>query len=356
MTSLFLSLVAVFASCTSQKSDLPDGLYADIKTNKGHIVIELEYEKAPITVANFVSLAEGTNPLVDKKFKGKPFYDGLTFHRVVADFVIQGGDPDGNGAGGPGYVFKDEFDPTLSHDKPGTVSMANSGPFTNGSQFFITHKETQFLDNRHSVFGYTVKGMDIVNQIQEKDKIESVKILRVGKAAKKFNAEKVFKEYSENESKAKKEKEEKLAAVQKEYADKFATLKAQAKKTDSGLLYVITETKEGAKKPNIGNQIAVHYAGFFENGTLFDTSVEELAEKFDIHDAQRAAYNQYIPIPFKYGTKTGLLPGFIEGFEQMKIGDKAVIFIPSHLGYGERGAGGVIPPNTDLVFELELVK
>ncbi|MEC4114260.1 peptidylprolyl isomerase [Myroides pelagicus] len=356
MNSLILSLVAVFASCTSHKSDLPDGLYADITTNKGHIVIELEYEKAPVTVANFVSLAEGTNPLVDKKFKGKPFYDGLTFHRVVQDFVIQGGDPDGNGAGGPGYVFKDEFDPTLSHDKPGTLSMANSGPFTNGSQFFITHKETPFLDNKHSVFGYTVKGMDVVNNIKQNDKIESIKIIRIGRPAKKFNAEKVFKEYSENEAKAKKDKESKLAKIKKEYADKFASLKEKAIKTDSGLQYVITDSKEGAKKPNIGNEIKINYAGFFENGILFDTSVEDLAKAFNSHDAQRAAYNQYIPIPFKYGAKTGLIPGFIEGIEQMKIGDKAVIFIPSHLAYGERGAGGVIPPNTDLVFELELVE
>lgn len=355
MTSLLLSVVALISSCTSQKNDLPDGLYADLKTTKGNIIIELEYEKAPVTVANFVSLAEGTNPFVDKEYKGKPYYNGLVFHRVESDFVIQGGDPTGTGAGGPGYVFKDEFDETLSHDKAGTLSMANSGPFTNGSQFFITHKPTQFLDNRHSVFGYTIKGMDVVNAIEKGDKIETVKIIRVGKAAKKFDAAKVFKKYFEEDSKAKKDKEEKLAQTQKDAAERFATLKQEATKTDSGLSFVITNKDDNRKKPNIGEEVLIHYSGFFENGMLFDSSVIEVAKDYDMVNPQREAYNQYTPIPFKYGVKTGLIPGFIEGIEQMKIGDKATIFIPSHLAYGEAGAGGVIPPNTDLIFELELV-
>ncbi|TDS57515.1 peptidylprolyl isomerase [Myroides indicus] len=352
MTSLILSLVALVSSCTSQKSDLPDGLYADIKTSKGNIIVELEYKKAPVTVANFVSLAEGKNPFVDEQYKNKPYYDGIKFHRVVNDFVIQAGDPTGTGAGGPGYVFKDEFDPSLGHDKEGTLSMANSGPFTNGSQFFITHKPTPSLDNRHSVFGYTVKGMEVVNQIEQGDLIENIKIIRQGKEAKKFDAAKVFKNYFEEEAKAKKEQEEKQAKIQKEYASKFEELKAKATKTSSGLSYVITEKGNG-EAPNIGQDIYVDYSGFFENGTMFDSSNEQLSKDFDIYNPQRAAAKQYIPIPFKFGAKTGLIPGFIEGIEQMKIGDKAIIFIPAHLAYGERGAGP-IPPNTDLVFELEI--
>lgn len=353
MTSLVLSIVALISSCASPKADLPDGLYADIKTSKGTIVAELEYEKAPVTVANFVSLAEGNNPFVDAQFKDKKYYDGITFHRVVSNFVIQGGDPTGTGSGGPGYVFKDEFDETLKHDKAGTLSMANSGPFTNGSQFFITHKATPHLDNMHSVFGYTVKGQDVVDAIAQGDKIESIKIIRIGKNAKKFNAAKVFKKYFEEEAASKKESEDKLNNAKKEQADKITDLKAKATKTASGLSYVIVKEGEGAK-PNIGQEVLIDYAGFFENGIMFDSSNEELSKTFGTFDARRAAYNQYIPIPFKYGTKTGLIPGFIEGIEQMKIGDKAIVFIPAHLAYGERGAGP-IPPNADLVFELEML-
>lgn len=352
MTSLILSLVALVSACSSPKSDLPDGLYADIKTSKGNIVVQLEYEKAPVTVANFVTLAEGKNPFVDAQHKNKPYYDGLLFHRVVGDFMIQGGDPTGTGSGGPGYVFKDEFSPELSHDKEGTLSMANSGPFTNGSQFFITHKPTTFLDNRHTVFGYTVKGMEVVNQIAQGDKIETIKIIRNGKEAKKFDAVKVFTNYFENEAKSKKEREGKLATIQKEYATKFQDLKAKATKTTSGLSYYIEHDGKGVK-PAMGQDIGVDYAGFFENGLLFDSSREDLSKAFDQLDERRAEAQQYIPIPFKYGTKTGLIPGFIEGIEQMKVGDKAVIFIPAHLAYGERGVGP-IPPNTDLVFELEI--
>ena len=354
MTSLILSVVALFTACTTQPKDLADGLYADIKTNKGDIIVELTYEKSPVTVANFITLAEGTNPFVDKQYKGKPYYDGIVFHRVVSNFVIQAGDPTGTGAGGPGYVFKDEFDPSLSHDKAGTLSMANSGPFTNGSQFFITHKDTKSLDNKHSVFGYTVEGLDVVNDIKQGDKIESIKIIRIGKEAKKFNAEKVFKTYFQEESKRKEKAEKDLEKNKTKYAKEFSKLKEKATKTDSGLSYVITNAEEGRQAPNIGEDVFIHYAGFFENGMLFDSSREELAQAFGMHDKQRAEYNQYIPIPFKFGAKTGLIPGFIEGIEQMKKGDKATIFIPYHLAYWEAGRGP-IPPNTDLIFELEMV-
>lgn len=355
MTSLILSMVALVSACSSPKQDLEDGLYANIKTNKGEILLQLEYEKTPVTVANFVSLAEGNNPFVDAKHKGKPYYDGLKFHRVINDFMIQGGDPDGTGAGGPGYVFKDEFDETLIHDKPGILSMANSGPTTNGSQFFITHKETPWLNQMHTVFGYTIKGQDIVNLITQDDVMEKVTIIRVGKEAKKFDAVKIFKNYFEQEAKDKKSAEENLGKAQKKYSDLFNDLKGKATKTDSGLSYYIIE-KGTDKKPVHGQDISVDYSGFFENGKLFDSSNAELSKEFNVFNQQRANANQYIPIPFKYGSKQGLIPGFIEGIEQMNIGDKALIFIPAHLAYGERGAGNVIPPNTDLVFQLHITE
>lgn len=166
---------------------LADGLYANIKTNKGLITIKLEYEKAPMTVANFVALAEGKMKNTAKP-EGTPYYDGLKFHRVIADFMIQGGDPTGTGAGGPGYAFADEIHPDLKHTRAGTLSMANAGPATNGSQFFITHKDTPWLDGRHAVFGYVVSGQDVVNAIQQNDVMETVRIERVGKAAKAWDA------------------------------------------------------------------------------------------------------------------------------------------------------------------------
>lgn len=164
-----------------------DGLYAIITTSKGVIKIKLEYEKAPMTVANFVGLAEGTVKNTAKP-EGTHYYDGLLFHRVLADFMIQGGDPTGTGAGGPGYAFPDEIHADLKHDRAGTLSMANAGPATNGSQFFITHKDTPWLDGRHTVFGYVVTGQEVVNAIQQGDKMETVRIERVGKAAQAWDA------------------------------------------------------------------------------------------------------------------------------------------------------------------------
>ena len=162
-----------------------DGIYAHLQTNKGKIVVELAYKKAPLTVINFIALSEGTKK--SNKDIGVPFYDGIFFHRVIDDFMIQGGDPKGDGTGGPGYRFADEFT-DLMHDKPGVLSMANSGPATNGSQFFITHVPTPWLDGKHTVFGHVVEGMDVVNSIKQGDTLEAVKIERAGDDANNFIA------------------------------------------------------------------------------------------------------------------------------------------------------------------------
>lgn len=351
--SILLLLIAVssFYSCKDDHSNLPDGLYADIETNKGHIIVELDYKKAPITVANFVTLAEGKNEFVThEQLKKKPFFDGLKFHRVIESFMIQTGDPLGTGSGDTGYKFKDEFS-DLKFDKAGVLAMANNGPGTNSSQFFITHVETPWLDNLHTIFGHVVsaKDQEVVNKVVQGDNIVSVTIIRNGEAAKKFDAVKVFHDYFADIAK----EQQKYAGVQKEKVDSYAALKAKATKTTSGLEYVITEKGNG-KKPAAGSQIYISYAGFLENGTLFDTSIEEVAKQFGKFDSARAAQGGYQPIQFQAGKKDGLIPGFIEGVEQLSFGDKAVLFIPSHLAYGATGAGGVIPPNANIIFEIQI--
>ena len=362
-----LAIIASFYSCKEENNNLPDGLYAKIETNKGEIIVQLDYEKAPITVANFITLAEGKNEFVtNENIKNRPFYDGLKFHRVIENFMIQGGDPLGTGSGDAGYRFKDEFT-DLRFDKGGVLAMANNGPATNSSQFFITHIETPWLDGKHTIFGHVVgNGMEAVNKILQDDYMSKVSIIRNGDAAKKFDAVKVFHDYFAAEA----ENQKKQAAIDAEnkriFNEKyktvidakiksFAALKAKATKTKSGLEFVITK-KSGGAKPKAGTGIFIHYAGFLENGTLFDSSIESVCKTFGTFDPNRAAQNGYQPIPFQAGKKDGMIPGFIEGIEQLSFGDKAVIFIPSKLGYGEAGAGGVIPPNANIIFEIELLK
>ncbi|HEX9981188.1 MAG TPA: peptidylprolyl isomerase [Flavobacterium sp.] len=364
--SLLLIAFATLVSCKDEHSNLPDGLYAEIETNKGTIITTLDYNSAPVTVASFVTLAEGKNPFVRKDLKDKPFYDGLQFHRVIKDFMIQGGDPDGDGSGGPGYKFKDEIT-KLKHDKPGILSMANAGPGTNGSQFFITHVPTPWLDGLHTIFGHVVEnGMETVNSINQGDVIKSITIIRKGEDAKKFDAVKVFQDYVATDEENQKEQavidaekkrvyDEKYKAVKDNKAEMLAGVKAASTKTQSGLRYKIV-SKGNGKKPDAGTMIYIHYSGYFTNGELFDTSVESVAEEFGKLDPQRAEAGMYKPINVLYGRKDGMIPGFIEGIEKLSYGDKAVVFIPSHLAYGPQGAGNVIPPDTDLFFELELVE
>ena len=362
-----LAIIASFYSCKEENNNLPDGLYAKIETNKGEIIVQLDYEKAPITVANFVTLAEGKNEYVtNENIKNRPFYDGLKFHRVIGNFMIQGGDPLGTGSGDAGYRFKDEIT-DLRFDKGGVLAMANNGPATNSSQFFITHIETPWLDGKHTIFGHVVgNGMEAVNKILQDDYMSKVTIIRNGDAAKKFDAVKVFHDYFTAEAENQKKQaaidaenkrifNEKYKTVIDAKVKSFAALKAKATKTKSGLEFVITK-KSGGAKPKAGTGIFIHYAGFLENGTLFDSSIESVCKTFGTFDPNRAAQNGYQPIPFQAGKKDGMIPGFIEGIEQLSFGDKAVLFIPSKLGYGEAGAGGVIPPNANIIFEIELLK
>jgi cyclophilin family peptidyl-prolyl cis-trans isomerase len=364
--SLLVIVIATFFSCKDEHSKLADGLYAEIETNKGNILVQLEFEKTPVTVANFVTLAEGKNTFVNEQFKGKPFYDGLKFHRVIADFMIQGGDPLGDGTGDTGYKFKDEIT-DLKFEQGGLLAMANSGPGTNSSQFFITHTATPWLNGLHTIFGHVVEnGMETVNTIAQNDIIKTITIIRKGEAAKKFDAVKVFSDFFANEAVNLKNRAAIDAENKKNYAEKykavielkvayFNALKADATKSKTGLKYKITQKGSG-KKPANGASMYIHYAGFLEDGTLFDSSIESVSKTFGKFDQGRADAKQYTPIPFQAGRKDGMIPGFVEGLEKMSFGDKAVLFIPSNLGYGEAGAGGVIPPNANIIFEVELLE
>ncbi|MFA5299929.1 MAG: peptidylprolyl isomerase [Lutibacter sp.] len=356
---IFLSMLVI--SCKPTKyADLGDGLYANMQTNKGDILLKLEFEKMPITVANFVSLATGTNKYVVGPLKGKKYYNGLVFHRVIKDFMIQSGDPLGNGEGDPGYKFSDEFPKDslgnllLKHDKAGVLSMANSGPDTNGSQFFITHKETSWLDGKHSVFGNVVKGQAVVDSIIQNDTIKNIEIITVGKVAKKFDAQKEFSKYYDKYLVDLKAKEAKIMLASANTLAKINKFEAEAKELPSGLKLVITETKNGEFPPK-GSNVKVNYAGYFTDGKLFDTSYKEVAMAYGTYDEAKDQQNGYMPFTAIYGPDAHLIAGFKEALQKMKIGDKAIVFIPFHLGYGAQGTGNVIPPNTDLVFELELV-
>ena len=306
-----------------------NGIYAKFNTTKGAILVELAYDKTPGTVGNFVALAEG-NLENDVKPQGTPYYDGLKFHRVISEFMIQGGCPLGTGTGNPGYKFDDEFHPELRHDAPGKLAMANSGPATNGSQFYITHVPTPWLDNKHTVFGSVVEGQDIVDTINQGDVIESLEILRVGADAEAFNAVEAFRTFEG--SRAKREAE--VLAKQKAMLDQVA---AGYDETPSGLRYQILQKGTG-KKATKGAMVSVHYKGQLLDGTVFDSS-----------------YKRKQPIDFAIGVGQ-VIAGWDEGIQLLQVGDKARLVIPSHLAYGESGAGGVIPPNATLIFDVELMK
>ena len=304
-----------------------NGIYAKFTTSKGDVLVTLEYEKTPGTVGNFVALAEG-NLENSLKPQGTPYYDGLKFHRVIPDFMIQGGCPQGTGTGNPGYKFDDEFHPDLKHDTPGKLAMANSGPATNGSQFYITHVPTPWLDNKHTVFGSVIEGQEVVDAIAQGDEMK-LEILRIGDLAESFNAVEAFRIFEGSREKREAEEKEK----QKEMLDNVA---AGYDETESGLRYQILQKGDG-KKATKGAGVSVHYKGQLLDGTVFDSS-----------------YKRKEPIDFNVGLGQ-VIAGWDEGIQLLQVGDKARFVIPSNLAYGSAGAGGVIPPNATLIFDVELM-
>ena len=331
---LMMSVYSASAKCKKKESKM----YALIETEKGNIKIELFYKEAPMTVANFVALAEGKMKN-SAKSEGVPFYDGLKFHRVITkgngdaqDFMIQGGDPQGTGMGGPGYKFADEFVDTLVFDQPYLLAMANSGPNTNGSQFFITVAPTTWLNHKHSIFGKVVEGIDVLEKIKQGDVMKKVTIIREGADAKNFDAPKVFNKVQE-EAKA---KAKEAAKAEFEKFDNFVKENyPNAKKTASGMYYVITKEGTG-KQPLATNTVKVHYEGKFLNGQIFDSSIKRGE-----------------PISFPLNQ---VIKGWTEGLQLMKEGGKATLIIPYQMCYGAGGRPPQIPPKADMIFDVELIK
>jgi peptidyl-prolyl cis-trans isomerase A (cyclophilin A) len=305
-----------------------DGIYARFETNKGNIYALLEFEKTPLTVANFIGLADGSIKNSVKP-EGTPFYDGLKFHRVIENFMIQGGCPRGTGTGDPGYKFADEFDASLKHSVAGILSMANSGPGTNGSQFFITHVATPWLDGKHTVFGHVIEGQDIVNNIAQNDTLVSLTILRKGAVAEAFDAAKTFIDEQTNMVQKQKDKETKILEAAENLKKEFTNV------TASGLRYHVLQEGTG-KSPSAHSNVKVHYTGSFLDGNIFDSSVERGQ-------------------PIDFGLHQ-VIPGWTEGVQLMKEGAKYKFYIPYQLAYGAQGYPGAIPPKSDLIFEVELIK
>jgi len=360
LSIISLSVLFIWGCKTGKYVDLGEGIYADIQTTQGDILVKLAYESTPVTVANFVSLAEGNNPFVNDEYKDKKFYDGVVFHRVIKDFMIQGGDPSGSGSGSIGYTFKDEIVDSLRHSKKGIISMANRGPKTNSSQFFITHKETPWLDGRHTVFGEVVQGIEVVDSIANVETgpgdrplvdvvMNKVEILRNGKQAKAFDAVKVLEVYFAEE----KETEAAFVKMKEELAATFTEQMEKAEETPSGLKIFKVTQGEG-EQPKIGQKALVNYAGWLSNGELFDTNIEEIAQKFNQLNPGRKEQGGYAPFPMDYSPDAPLAAGFREGLLTMKVGDKLRLFIPPHLGYGDNDYGP-IPGGSTLVFDVELV-
>ncbi len=374
-----LILLLSAGSCQGKYPELGDGLFAEFATTKDTMVVQLFYDKAPLTVANFVGLAEGTHPKLADSLKGIPYYNGTTFHRVIDQFMIQGGDPTATGMGSPGYTFGDEFDATLKHDKPGVLSMANSGPATNGSQFFITEVPTPHLDNRHTVFGQVVKGLEVQDSISnvqvesgtnkplEDVSIVSLNIIRQGSKAKRYDAaktwerelplleEKRLKRLEEAKKEAERQKkiaEEKMAAAAAEILPTLNDYKSKATKTDSGLL--VYTIKEGTgSKPKQGETVQLYYQGYFTDGKLFGTNVKEVDLKCGTYNEQKEQRGFYGLMPMTYSADAQMIAGFKEGVFQMRRGGKAFLYLPSYLAYGEKGRGP-IKPDTDLMFIIEM--
>ena len=365
----FLACSIIFA-CDNNNKDLDDGLYAEFNTSMGTMLIKLSYEKTPVTVANFVALAEGNHPKVDNDFKGIKYYNGIIFHRVIDNFMIQGGDPKGDGTGGPGYKFLDEFHETLKHDKPGVLSMANSGPGTNGSQFFITEVATPHLDFKHSVFGHVVRGIEVQDAISNVETsvgnrpvkdviINRVNIIRIGNDAKQFDAVKTWNEMEPKlfitqqiEEEKKMRRIDSFAKIEKE---KNLNFKSKAKKIKSGLEIFYIKKGKGIK-PKKGDEISFYYEGYLAlNGLLFGTNRREIMQKYGMYSAEEEAKGWYEPSKLIFSNEMQLIEGFKQVLMIMNVGDKIYAYIPSKMAYKDRAMGNRIPPNSDLEFIIELV-
>jgi cyclophilin family peptidyl-prolyl cis-trans isomerase/nitrogen regulatory protein PII len=342
---LFFLLNSIIFSCNNQYNELEDGVYAEINTSLGTMLIQLNYKETPVTVANFIALSKGTHPDVKQDFKEKKFYNGLIFHRVMDKFMIQGGCPLGNGSGNPGYTFDDEINPNLKHDKPGILSMANSGPATNGSQFFITEVPTPWLDGKHTVFGQVISGIEIQDKISnvktaianrpENDVIiNSVNIIKIGESANNFDEVSVW---INEEPKLEKRRIEIEKAKREELTKQLEKLSKGYTTTTSGLKYKILVSTKNKKAVN-GNNVKVHYTGKLMDGNIFDSSIR-----------------RNLPFEFKIG-EGRVIRGWEEALQILRVGEKASFIIPSNLAYGPRGAGGVIPPDATLIFEIELLE
>lgn len=372
---LLLSTVVVFASCNNQHNDLGDGLFAEFDTNMGTMIVKLSYEKTPITVANFVALAEGNHPDVDSIYLGKPFYNGLIFHRVMDNFMIQGGDPEGTGRGGPGYSFPDEFDPSLMHDKAGILSMANSGPATNGSQFFITETPTPHLNNKHTVFGEVVLGLEIQDSISNVQTgvadrpisdviIKKLNIIRNGNDANNFDAVNIWnveltklveKNKLLEEEKRKKRLENQIKG--KEKAKSFITTlenyKAKSKSSKSGLKTLYLEKGNGIK-PNEGDNVLLYYELYDTEANLIDSNSKEIEESYGRYSSDKEVKGRYSPMPMTLSPDAQMITGFKEAVGMMRVGDKIFAYLPWSIGYGAQG-GGIIKPKQDLIFIITMV-
>ena len=329
LTTALLIMTAMSASAIDT-SKLDNGLYALIDTPRGEILISLEFEKTPLTVINFTGLAEGKLDAAS----GKPYYDGLKFHRVIDDFMVQGGDPTGTGSGGPGYNFPDEIDNSLTFSGAGILAMANAGPGTNGSQFFITHVETPWLQGKHTIFGHVVEGQDVVDAVKQNDKMKSVKIIRAGAAAEAFqNDQAAFDAALEDLAGAEIRRREE---AKKAMVEEINKIMPDASVSDSGIYYTITNEGSGGK-PSRGTIVTAHYTGMFLDARKFDSSVDR-------------------GTPFEFPAGGGrVIAGWDETVLDMKKGEKRTIILPPELAYGSRGAGGIIPPDAWLMFEIELL-
>ncbi|MGB0837482.1 MAG: peptidylprolyl isomerase [Flavobacteriaceae bacterium] len=334
-------ILALLVSCEEYKyDDLGPGLFAEFHTNKGIIVSELFYEDLPLTVGNFVSLSEGSNPMVVDSLKGIPYYDQTVFHRVIPDFMIQGGDRTATGLGHPGYKFADEFIKEAKklkykHDGPGVLSMANSGPDSNGSQFFITHKATPWLNGRHTVFGQVKLGQNVVDSIVQNDTLQKLVIIRQGKDALRYNAAESFQRAIDSLNQ--KELED-MAAYEKKKEDFLSSMNYPEAVLSPKGIRIFTKVEGEGSKAKSNMPLKVHYVGYLEDGTVFDSS-----------------YKRNRPLSVTLDVDQ-LISGWTEGLRGLREGSEVVLFIPYYMAYGEEGRMPLIPPKANLIFDMKLVK